>query len=34
MTPGSGSTPHPVPLIGPGPGFDPDYALTTDLDAR
>ncbi len=32
LIPGPGSSPQPVPLIGPGPGFDPDYALTTDLD--
>ena len=27
-----GSEPHAVSLIGPGPGFDPGYAMTTDLD--
>ena len=27
-----GSDPHAVSLIGPGPGFDPEYAMTTDLD--
>ena len=27
-----GSDPHAVSLIGPGPGFDPGYAMTTDLD--
>ena len=32
LIPGPGSSPQSVPLIGPGPGFDPDYALTTDLD--
>jgi len=32
MIPGPGSRPHSVRLIGPGPGFDPDYAMTTDLD--
>ena len=32
MIPSLGSSPQSVPLIGPGPGFDPDYALTTDLD--
>ena len=32
LIPGPGSSPHSVPLIGPGPDFDPDYALTTDLD--
>ena len=28
--PGPGSRPHAVPLIGPGPDFDPEYAMTTD----
>ena len=32
LIPAPGSTPHAIPLIGPGPGFDPDYALTTSLD--
>ena len=32
LIPDPGSSPHSVPLIGPGPGFDPDYAMTTDLD--
>ena len=32
LIPGPGSSPHAVPLIGPGPGFDPGYAMTTDLD--
>ena len=32
LIPSPGSSPHAVPLIGPGPGFNPDYALTTDLD--
>src|SRR6266487_3448351 len=32
LIPGPGSSPHAVPLTGPGPGFNPDYALTTDLD--
>jgi hypothetical protein len=32
LIPSPGSSPHAVPLIGPAPGFDPDYALTTDLD--
>src|SRR5215813_11810915 len=32
LIPGPGSTPHSVPLIGPGPGFGPGYAMTTDLD--
>jgi hypothetical protein len=27
-----GSDPHAVSLIGPGPGFDPVYAMTTGLD--
>ena len=27
-----GSDPHAVSLIGPGPGFDPGYAMTTSLD--
>ena len=27
-----GSGPHVVSLIGPGPGFDPGYAMTTSLD--
>jgi hypothetical protein len=27
-----GSGPHAVSLIGPGPGFDPGYAMTTSLD--
>ena len=27
-----GSDPHAVCLIGPGPGFDPGYAMTTGLD--
>ena len=27
-----GSEPQAVSLIGPGPGFDPGYAMTTDLD--
>ena len=32
LIPSPASGPHAVPLIGPGPGFNPDYALTTDLD--
>jgi len=32
LIPGPGPSPHSVPLIGPGPGFDPGYAMTTDLD--
>jgi hypothetical protein len=31
LIPSPGSDPHAVPLIGPGPCSDPDYALTTDL---
>jgi hypothetical protein len=27
-----GGSPHAVSLLGPGPGFDPYYAMTTDLD--
>jgi hypothetical protein len=30
LAPGGG--PRPVSLIGPGPDFDPGYAMTTDLD--
>ena len=26
-----GADPHTIPLIGPGPGFDPAYAMRTDL---
>lgn len=32
LTPDPGSGPRSVALIGPGPGFDPEYAMTTDLD--
>jgi hypothetical protein len=32
LIPGPGRSPHAVPLIGPGPGFKPGYALTTSLD--
>jgi hypothetical protein len=32
LLPAPGSSPHTVSLIGPGPGFDPEYAMTTDLD--
>jgi hypothetical protein len=32
LIPSPGSRSHAVPLIGPGPGFDPGYAMTTDLD--
>ena len=27
----TGTSPRSVPLLGPGPGFDRDYAMTTDL---
>ena len=27
-----GSSPHAISLLGPGPGFDPRYAMTTSLD--
>jgi hypothetical protein len=30
--PRPGSSPHTVSLIGPGPGFDPEHAMGTDLD--
>ena len=30
--PRPGGSTHTVPLIGPGPDFDPQYAMTTDLD--
>jgi hypothetical protein len=32
LTPDPGGGPRSVALIGPGPGFDPEYAMTTDLD--
>jgi hypothetical protein len=32
LIPAPGSSPHTVSLIGPGPGFDPEYAMGTDLD--
>ncbi len=32
LIPAPGGGPHAVPLIGPGPEFDPEYAMTTDLD--
>lgn len=32
LDPAPGDGPHPVSLIGPGPDFDPVYAMTTDLD--
>jgi hypothetical protein len=32
LTRDPGSDPHAVCLIGPGPGLDPGYAMTTDLD--
>jgi hypothetical protein len=31
LIPGPGASPHSIPLLGPGPGFDRDYAMTTDL---
>jgi hypothetical protein len=31
LIPVTGASPHSVPLLGPGPGFDRDYAMTTDL---
>jgi hypothetical protein len=32
LTPAPGGSPHTVSLTGPGPDFDPHYAMTTDLD--
>jgi hypothetical protein len=32
LTGDPGSGPHTISLIGPGPGFDPGYAMTTSLD--
>ena len=32
LLPAPGGSPHTVPLIGPGPHFDPQYAMGTDLD--
>jgi hypothetical protein len=32
LVPDPGSGPRSVSLIGPGPGFDPGYAMTTSLD--
>lgn len=32
LLPAPGHGPHTVSLIGPGPGFGPRYAMTTDLD--
>jgi hypothetical protein len=32
LIPAPGGGPHTVSLIGPRPGFDPEYAMTTDLD--
>jgi hypothetical protein len=32
LLPAPGGSPHTVSLIGPGPDFDPDYAMGTDLD--
>jgi hypothetical protein len=34
LIPSPGSSPLSVPLIGPGPGFDPGYAMGTDLTTR
>ena len=31
LIPGPDASPHSIPLLGPGPGFDRDYAMTTDL---
>ena len=31
LLPAPGGGPHTVSLIGPGPDFDPEYAMTTDL---
>jgi hypothetical protein len=31
LIPAPGASPHSAPLLGPGPGFDRDYAMTTDL---
>ena len=32
LAPDPGSGPHAVSLIGPGPDFSPEYAMSTDLD--
>ena len=32
LTRDPGSSPHAISLLGPGPGFDPGYAMTTSLD--
>jgi hypothetical protein len=32
LIPAPSTGPHAVSLIGPGPDFDPEYAMTTDLD--
>jgi hypothetical protein len=32
LLPAPGGGPHTVALIGPGPDFDPQYAMDTDLD--
>jgi hypothetical protein len=32
LLPEPGGSPDAIPLIGPGPDFDPVYAMTTDLD--
>lgn len=31
LIPAPGTSPRSIPLLGPGPGFDRDYAMTTDL---
>lgn len=31
LIPAPGASPHSVSLLGPGPGFDHDFAMTTDL---
>ena len=32
LLPAPGGSPHTISLIGPGPDFDPEYAMTTCLD--
>ena len=32
LTRDPGTGPHTISLIGPGPGFDPGYAMTTSLE--
>jgi hypothetical protein len=32
LLPAPGASPHAISLIGPGPDFDPGYAMGTDLD--